>query len=89
MDTTGFPFDKKNDILGSKGDCVIPIGLEDNVIQLHEYLFGTEEVYNPSSSLQAITDKIINDTGVRPAPKTEETEQEDTTSQEQESNQEE
>lgn len=89
VDTAGFPFDKKNDILGSKGDCVIPIGLEDNVVQLHEYLFGTEEVYNPSSSLQAISDKIINDTGVRPAPKTEETEQEDTTSQEQESNQEE
>jgi LCP family protein required for cell wall assembly len=72
VDTTGFPFDKKNDILGSKGDCVIPIGLEQNVVQLHEYLFGTEEAYTPSASLTAISTKIVNDTGVVPPEKTEE-----------------
>ena len=69
VDTTGFPFDKKNDILGAKGDCVIPVDLEYNVIQLHEYLFGTEEGYTPSASLTAISDKIINDTGVRGEPR--------------------
>ena len=76
VDTTGFPFDKKNDILGSKGDCVIPIGLEQNVVQLHEYLFGTEEEYTPSASLTAISSKIVNDTGVVPPEKTEEDVQE-------------
>ncbi|MBQ2801123.1 MAG: LCP family protein [Lachnospiraceae bacterium] len=76
VDTTGFPFDKKNDILGSRGDCVIPIGLEQNVVQLHEYLFGTEEEYTPSASLTAISSKIVNDTGVVPPEKTEEDVQE-------------
>lgn len=72
VDTTGFPFDKKNDILGAKGDCVIPVGLEQNVVQLHKYLFGTEEVYTPSETLKAINNKIVNDTGVYPPQKTEE-----------------
>ena len=69
VDTTGFPFDKKNDILGSRGDCVIPVGLEQNVVQLHEYLFGTEENYTPSETLKAINNKIVNDTGVYPPKK--------------------
>lgn len=72
VDTTGFPFDKKNDILGAKGDCVIPVGLEQNVVQLHKYLFGTEEAYTPSETLKAINNKIVNDTGVYPPQKTEE-----------------
>ncbi len=87
VDTTGFPFDKKNDILGSKGDCVIPMGLEQNVVQLHEYLFGTEEEYTPSSSLTAISTKIVNDTGVQPAEKTTEDEQEDGQEEEQQEEQ--
>lgn len=76
VDTTGFPFDKKNDILGSKGDCVIPMGLEQNVVQLHEYLFGTEEAYTPSESLKAISNKIVNDTGVSAPVKAESSEAE-------------
>lgn len=76
VETTGFPFDKKNDILGSKGDCVIPMGLEQNVVQLHEYLFGAEEEYTPSASLTAISNKIINDTGVAAPEKSAEDEAE-------------
>lgn len=89
VDTTGFPFDKKNDILGAKGDCVIPIDLEYNVIQLHEYLFGTEEAYTPSASLTAISDKIISDTGVRGEPREETSEDSDTTENQEAENQEE
>lgn len=81
VDTTGFPFDKKNDILGAKGDCVIPMGLEQNVVQLHEYLFGAEENYTPTSSLKAINDKIINDTGVQAPVKSESEEAADITSE--------
>ena len=76
VDTTGFPFDKKNDILGARGDCVIPMGLEQNVVQLHKYLFGEEENYAPTSSLKAINDKIINDTGVQAPVKSESAETE-------------
>lgn len=89
VDTTGFPFDKKNDILGAKGDCVIPVDLEYNVIQLHEYLFGTEEAYTPSASLTAISDKIINDTGVRGEPRKETEEESGTTENQEAENQEE
>ena len=73
VDTTGFPFDKKTDVLGAKGDCVIPEGLEQNVVQLHTYLFGNEE-YTPTSTLKIINDKIISDTGVQPAVKSESSE---------------
>ncbi len=89
VDTTGFPFDKKNDILGSRGDCVIPIGLEQNVVQLHEYLFGAEEEYTPSASLTAISDKIVRDTGVAPAENTTEDDQDDNEEDSQEEQQEE
>ena len=74
VDTCGFPFDKKNDILGSKGDCVIPVGLAQNVEQLHEYLFGDKDDYTVSSTLQIINDKIVNDTGVSAPKKTESSE---------------
>lgn len=74
VDTCGFPFDKKNDILGSKGDCVIPIGLAQNVEQLHVYLFGDKDDYKVSDTLQIINDKIIKDTGVAAPVKSENTE---------------
>jgi anionic cell wall polymer biosynthesis LytR-Cps2A-Psr (LCP) family protein len=52
VDSTGFPFDDKitTGLLGPKGDCVIPVDLESNVIQLHEYLYPTEE-YTPSETV--------------------------------------
>lgn len=61
--TTGFPFEMTTDQLSGSGSTVIPIGLEDDVSQLHEYLFGTED-YKPSKTVQAISDAIIDKTGV-------------------------
>ena len=40
--TTGFPFDVTTDSVGSAGSCVIPVDMEKNVKQLHNYLFGSE-----------------------------------------------
>lgn len=50
--STGFPFDDKitTGLLGPKGDCVIPVDLESNVIELHKYLYPTEE-YTPSETV--------------------------------------
>lgn len=62
-DTTGFPFDVQTGSVGSAGSCVIPVDMEKNVQQLHSYLFGTEN-YTPSSTVEKISDKIKNDTGV-------------------------
>ena len=61
--TTGFPFEVTTNQLSGSGDTVIPIGLEDDVSQLHEYLFGTEN-YEPSNTVKAISNAIIEKTGV-------------------------
>lgn len=62
-DTAGFPFDKTTATIGKKGSCVIPIGLENNVTQLHEFLFE-ESGYAPTDMVKKIGAKISNDTGV-------------------------
>lgn len=63
-DTTGFPFDKTTMVLNNTvGDIVVPVSLDDNVTQLHKLLFD-EENYTPSATVQAISKKVANDTGV-------------------------
>ena len=61
--TTGFPFDVTTDSVGSAGSCVIPVDMEKNVVQLHKYMFETEN-YTPSETVVKISDKIKNDTGI-------------------------
>ena len=63
LGTTGFPFDVVTDSVGSAGSCVIPVDMEKNVTQLHNYLFEAEE-YTPSETVVKISDKIKNDTGI-------------------------
>lgn len=62
VDTTGFPFDKAAATEKGKGSCVIPVNLEENVKQLHEYLFGTTD-YQPSDEVKAISSQITTETG--------------------------
>lgn len=62
VDTQGFPFDRAAGNISGKGSCVIPVNLAENVRQLHEYLFGNYS-YTPSDEVQAISDKIAQDTG--------------------------
>ncbi len=61
--TSGFPFEITTGDLAGAGDAVIPIGLEDDVAMLHKYLFDTED-YDPSKTVKAISDSIIQKTGV-------------------------
>ena len=61
--TSGFPFEMTTKVLSGSGDTVIPIGLEDDVAMLHEYMFGTVD-YQPSKTVQAISEAIIDKTGV-------------------------
>ena len=60
----GFPFEshRATGKVGGKGSCVIPNNLEQNVVMLHEFLFGDEE-YTVSSQVQSYSDKIALDTG--------------------------
>ena len=61
--TTGFPFTMTTEKLSGSGDTVIPIDMKSNVSQLHEFLFD-EVGYQPSKTVQAIHDAIIQKTGV-------------------------
>lgn len=63
-ETTGFPFEKATDTIGSKGSVVIPCDLESNVIQLHEFLYGDNN-YEPTDVVKSNSEKIINETGFR------------------------
>mgnify|MGYP000411741525 CR=1 FL=1 len=47
-DTAGFPFSRETKRVG-KMDCVIATTLESNVIQLHQFLYGEDTPYHPSS----------------------------------------
>lgn len=63
VDTTGFPFDVQTANI-SAGDCVIPVNLEQNVLQLHQWMFGSDG-YTPSEKVKEISNKIINETGIQ------------------------
>ena len=60
--SSGFPYYKTTTTLGSKGSVVVPLDLTTNVSMLHEALFGTED-YEPSETVQAYSQQIVNDTG--------------------------
>ena len=72
-DTQGFPIDAATpeSVPGYSGSYVVPVGLENNVIQLHEFLFPDEE-YTPTENLTSISDNIAYITGIYPEPEDEE-----------------
>ena len=55
----GFPFEdsRTGAKMGSKGDCIIPDDLEENVIALHEMLYS-ERDYEPSRQVVSISAEI-------------------------------
>ena len=59
----GFPEEslRATGTIGSKGSCVVPVSLEENVKWLHEFLFEDEE-YTPSSAVIEYSDKVKADT---------------------------
>lgn len=59
----GFPFEggRAGANVGSKGSCVIPADLEENVRQLHQILYP-EESYRPSTQVQRINEEIKEQT---------------------------
>ncbi len=55
----GFPFEDKrtSGLLGAKGDCVIPVDLESNVIELHKFLYPDLE-YTPTETVKKISQDV-------------------------------
>lgn len=60
--TSGFPFSHQEIKIGKKA-CVVPTTLESNVIQLHSFLYNTEN-YVPSENLKSISTHIIEISGL-------------------------
>lgn len=60
----GFPFEanRATGTVGSKGSCVIPVNLEENVSLLHAFLFD-EEDYQVSAQVKQYSQKVSSDTG--------------------------
>ena len=61
--TTGFPTDLTTKNMPRCGDTVIPADLVTNVKKLHEYMFD-DAAYAPSQTVQAISETIVNTTGI-------------------------
>ncbi len=63
VDQGGFPEEtmRTTGTIGSKGSCVIPVDLADNVQWLHEFLFKDEE-YTPSAAVLEYSEKVKADT---------------------------
>lgn len=62
-DQAGFPEEshRATGTIGSKGSCVIPVSLEDNVKWLHQFLFDDYD-YEPSSTVKECSEHIYSDT---------------------------
>ncbi len=60
--TSGFPFQLTSAHLET-GDTVIPVELDNNVIELHQYLFGNTD-YSPSLTMQAYSNEIVRISGI-------------------------
>lgn len=63
VDQGGFPEEsmRATGTIGSKGSCVVPVNLEQNVAWLHGFLFKDEE-YTPSDQVKEYSEKIKADT---------------------------
>ena len=58
-ETSGFP--QTTGTIGSKGSCVIPLSLEENVKWLHKFLFNADD-YEPSETVKKCSEKIYEET---------------------------
>lgn len=61
-DMRGFPFERTTETLSSLGSVVVPCDLENNVSELHEYLYGKKN-YKVSDTVLSYSQQIIRITG--------------------------
>ena len=62
-ETAGFPREENRTTgtIGTKGSCVVPLNLEENVKWLHQFLFNDNE-YTPSAMVQECSKQIEAET---------------------------
>lgn len=61
-ETSGFPFELTDGNVESVGSSVIPLGLVENVQELHQFLYS-EEAYEPSGTIGDIASQLEEMTG--------------------------
>ena len=61
--TVGFPFSYEYYEDKDKGSCLASENLIQNVVALHEYLFGTK-AYKPTDKVQKISKELTDETGI-------------------------
>lgn len=57
---SGFPFERSTGTMGKAGSSVVADNFSQNVIELHQFLFGDSD-YTPSQTVQDISSKIQSD----------------------------
>ena len=57
-DTTGFPMNYR--FTDVRGSSIVADTLEDNVIELHRFLYGEDSDYTPTTAVLQINDRILN-----------------------------
>lgn len=64
-ETGGFPAEqyRATGTVGAKGSCVMTTNMTDDVLFLHQFLFGDVGDYTPSSTVTTIGAKVHSDTG--------------------------
>lgn len=64
-ETGGFPAEeyRATGTVGAKGSCVMTTNMVDDVLKLHQFLFGDVGTYTPSNQVESIGAKIKSDTG--------------------------
>ena len=80
-DTTGFPTAKTSDTVGSVGSIVIPVNLDNNVEELHEFLFPEEDGYTVSDTVENYSYQIVLNLGQYTADETEDDDSSETDTQ--------
>lgn len=63
-ETTGFPMESMNGRVDKVGSVIVPVGLVENVQELHQFLYPKEEVKEVSDTVKSIAEKIETLTGI-------------------------
>ena len=62
VDTSGFPFEFREESPYINEEYMVPVTLEQNVIELHQFLFNDDD-YTPSETVKNYSQIIIDDSG--------------------------
>ena len=62
VDTSGFPFEFREESQYINEEYMVPVTLEQNVIELHQFLFSDDD-YTPSETVKNYSQIIIDDSG--------------------------